>query len=177
MRRRTFLASLSGTASALGLSGVLGTQRAAAASGTVEFLEFDSSASLLDANRDPLTDDALIAVRAESSAFNVDDDSNGDAVDYGTTDIPLVAVDERANGGADAADCSGWTLSDEGGYTYEFPSGFTLDANAAVTIHTGEGTDTTTDLYWGYGMEIWNDGGDTATLEDDAGTVLDTYSY
>jgi len=79
MRRRGFLASLSGTAGALGLSGVLSTDRARAASGTVDFLEFDSTASVLDANRDLLTDDALIAVRAESSAFNVDDDSNGDA--------------------------------------------------------------------------------------------------
>jgi len=99
MRRRTFLASLSGTASALGLSGALDA-RARAASGTIDFLEFDTAASLLDANRDRLTDDATIAVKAESSAFNVDDDSNGDAVDYGSTDIPLVAVDERANDGA-----------------------------------------------------------------------------
>jgi endonuclease YncB( thermonuclease family) len=100
MRRRTFLASVSGTAGALGLSGVLGTDRAAAATGTVDFLEFDSTASLLDANENRLTDDSLIAVRAESSAFNVDDDANGDAVDYGSTDIPLVAVDERTGGGA-----------------------------------------------------------------------------
>jgi len=35
---------------------------------------------LLYANRNRLTEDALIAVRAESSAFN-DDDSNGDAGD------------------------------------------------------------------------------------------------
>ncbi|WP_227132957.1 lamin tail domain-containing protein [Halorubellus salinus] len=100
MRRRTFLASLSGTATTLGLTGALGSQQAQAASGTVDFLEFDSSASLLDANRDRLTDDARIAVKAETSAFNVDDDSNGDAVDYGSTDVPLVAVDERAGGGA-----------------------------------------------------------------------------
>ncbi|MFC6954439.1 lamin tail domain-containing protein [Halorubellus litoreus] len=100
MRRRTFLASLSGTATTLGLTGALGSQPAAAASGTVDFLEFDSSASLLDANRNLLTDDALVAVKAEASAFNVDDDGNGDAVDYGSTDIPLVAVDERSGGGA-----------------------------------------------------------------------------
>lgn len=81
MRRRSFPASLSGITGALGLSGVLGTDRAAAAASTVDFLEFDSTASSLDANRDRLTEDALIAVRAESSAFNVDDDSNGDVGD------------------------------------------------------------------------------------------------
>jgi|GEM_PF-510041 endonuclease YncB( thermonuclease family) len=100
MRRRSFLASLSGTATTLGLAGVLDSDPARAASGTIDFLEFDSSASLLDASGDLLTDDSLVAVTAESSAFNVDDDDNGDAVDYGSTDIPLVAVDERSNGGA-----------------------------------------------------------------------------
>jgi len=81
------------------------------------------------------------------------------------------------NGGSSAVDCSGWSLSDAAGYTYDFPAGFTLDAGATVTVHTGEGTDTSTDLYWGYGREVWNDGGDTATLADDAGTTVDTYSY
>ncbi|PSQ48858.1 ABC transporter [Halobacteriales archaeon SW_7_65_23] len=60
----------------------------------VDELVFDSTASLLDANGEPLTDDSLPVVYAESSAFNVDEDGNGDAVSYpDDADIPLVAVD------------------------------------------------------------------------------------
>ena len=72
---------------------------------------------------------------------------------------------------------SGWTLSDAAGYAYDFPSGFTLDAGATVTVHTGSGTDTSTDLYWGYASAVWNNAGDTATLTDDAGNTVDAYSY
>ncbi len=60
----------------------------------IDELVFDSTASLLDANREPLTDDSLVAVYAESTASNQDADGAGDAVSYpDDTDIPLVAVD------------------------------------------------------------------------------------
>jgi len=65
----------------------------------VDELAFDSTASLLDADREPLTEDSLVAVYAEPTARNVDEDDNGDAVSYpADADIPLVAVDERAAG-------------------------------------------------------------------------------
>lgn len=97
MRRRTFL---SATATALGasvtgatLSGV-GVRQALAAPDTIQPLMFDSTASLLDASGNPLTDDALVAVWAEGTAYNADEDGDGDAVPYPTgTDIPLVASD------------------------------------------------------------------------------------
>ncbi|WP_216087249.1 DUF4350 domain-containing protein [Halopiger xanaduensis] len=54
----------------------------------------DSVSSLLDANEEPLTDDSVVAIWAESTAYNGDEDGNGDAVDYpGGTDIPVVALD------------------------------------------------------------------------------------
>ena len=66
---------------------------------TISDIAFDSTGSLLDANGDPLTDEALIPVRAETTAYNADEDGNGDAVDYPDgTDIPLVAVDGAAVG-------------------------------------------------------------------------------
>ena len=40
------------------------------------------------------------------------------------------------------------------GDTYSFPSGFTLSAGSSVRVHTGDGTDTTTDLYWGRGSGV-----------------------
>jgi endonuclease YncB( thermonuclease family) len=71
------------------------------------------------------------------------------------------------NDGSSKLDMSGWTLEDEAGYTYTFPDSFTLDAGATVRVHTGDGTDTSTDLYWGRGSGVWNDDGDTAYVYDD----------
>ncbi|TKX74757.1 MBL fold metallo-hydrolase [Halorubrum sp. GN11_10-6_MGM] len=70
------------------------------------------------------------------------------------------------NAGDEAIDLSGWTVEDEASHSYEFPQGFTLDAGATVTLRTGSGTDTDTDLYWGAGSPIWNNAGDTVTLSN-----------
>ncbi|PSQ64122.1 MAG: ABC transporter [Halobacteriales archaeon SW_8_66_22] len=65
----------------------------------IDELVFDSTASLLDANGDPLTGDGPAVVYAEPTAFNVDEDGNGDAVEYpDDADIPLVAVDGTVAG-------------------------------------------------------------------------------
>ncbi len=65
----------------------------------VDELVFDSTASLLDANGDPLTDDSLVTVATESTATNADSDGNGDAVSYPEdADIPLVALDGTVAG-------------------------------------------------------------------------------
>jgi len=65
----------------------------------IDELVFDSTASLLDANEEPLTDDSLVAVYAEPTASNEDADGNSDAVFYpDDTDIPLVAVDGNVAG-------------------------------------------------------------------------------
>ncbi|MFC6752673.1 nuclease [Halorubrum tibetense] len=67
--------------------------------GGVDELEFFSTASLLDENGDPLTDESLIAVWAEPTAENVDELGTG-FVDYADVDadIPLVAVDDGVVG-------------------------------------------------------------------------------
>jgi len=80
------------------------------------------------------------------------------------------------NSGGSDADLSGWTVRDTASHVYTFGS-FTLAAGASVTIHTGDGTDSATDVYWGSGSYIWNNDGDTATLADSGGTVVDTCSY
>jgi len=43
-----------------------------------------------------------------------------------------------------------WTIRDYAGHTYTFGS-YTLKAYSYVKIHTGKGTNTTTDRYWGSG--------------------------
>jgi len=82
-----------------------------------------------------------------------------------------------SNDGSTALDLSGWTVQDEAGRTYTFPDGFTLAAGETVTLHTGSGSDTETDLYWGSGSAIWNNGGDTVTVTNSEGTVVIEESY
>ncbi len=77
------------------------------------------------------------------------------------------------NTGDRSIDLSGWHLRDESGRAYAFPDGFVLRSGATVTVHTGSGSDTDTDLYWGSGAPIWNNDGDTVTVTNaDGKTVL-----
>lgn len=79
-----------------------------------------------------------------------------------------------ANADETAVNLTGWTITAEGARnTYTFPV-FTLDAGAGVTVHSGAGNDTATDLYWGRGSSVWNNDGDVATLADANGTVVST---
>jgi len=44
-------------------------------------------------------------------------------------------------------------------------------------VHTGHGTNTSTDLYWGSGNYIWNNDKDKATLKRNNGSTDATCSY
>ncbi len=82
------------------------------------------------------------------------------------------------NAGDESVDLSGWTVEDEAGRTYTFPDGFVLEPGERVTLHTGSGTDSATDLYWGSGSPIWNNGGDTVIVRDETGerVLEETYA-
>ncbi len=71
------------------------------------------------------------------------------------------------NTGSEDLDLSGWTVADEAGHAYTIPSGVVLSAGETITLHTGEGIDTESDLYWGSGSPIWNNGGDTIIVTND----------
>jgi competence protein ComEC len=81
------------------------------------------------------------------------------------------------NTGTGVLDLSGWTVMDAAGASYTFPEGTTLAAGVELRLHTGSGTDSETDVYWGSGSPIWNNGGDTVIVTNAQGdTVLeDTY--
>ncbi|WP_461865576.1 lamin tail domain-containing protein [Thermococcus sp.] len=81
------------------------------------------------------------------------------------------------NDGLVDVDLTEWQLEDEKNHVYTFPNGFILKAGAEVTVHTGEGTDTDTDLYWGRGKAVWNNNGDTAYLYDASGKLIDKCSW
>ena len=70
---------------------------------------------------------------------------------------------------------TGWTLSDAANHVYSFPSNFNL--LGSVRVHTGYGNDNSTDLYWNRGQPVWNNDGDTATLKDNKGNIIDQKSY
>ena len=81
------------------------------------------------------------------------------------------------NTGDGPLDLSGWTVTDDSNTTYTFPDGFTLDPGARVTLYTGSGTDTDTELYWGRANEVWNNGADTMTVENADGEIALQRSY
>jgi endonuclease YncB( thermonuclease family) len=81
------------------------------------------------------------------------------------------------NDGNESLDLTGWSVEDEADHTYYFPDGFTLDAGDEVTLHTGSGADTDTDLYWGSDAAIWNNGGDTIYVYDESGETVIERSY
>ena len=93
VQRRTFLSALA-AATGGSAAGIELTGRTSAASGQIPELEVYSSSSLVNENSDPLTDDSYVAVWAEDTAYNIDDDGSGDAVSYpDDTPIPVVASD------------------------------------------------------------------------------------
>ncbi|QLH77243.1 lamin tail domain-containing protein [Halosimplex rubrum] len=82
------------------------------------------------------------------------------------------------NTASDSLDLSGWTVEDEAGKTYTFPDDYTLEAGATVTLHTGSGTVSESDLYWGAGSPVWNNAGDTVIVRNSKGerVLMETYS-
>jgi hypothetical protein len=71
---------------------------------------------------------------------------------------------------------TGWTLRDASRHVYRFPS-FSLAAGTSVRVHTGRGTNSAKNLYWGSRAYVWNNTGDKATLKNSAGTTMSTRSW
>lgn len=72
---------------------------------------------------------------------------------------------------------TGWTVVDAAGHTYEFPDGYALAAGDRVTLHTGDGADTSTALYWDAEGPVWNNGGDTVLVRAENGSVVLERTY
>jgi len=76
-----------------------------------------------------------------------------------------------------AISLKGWTVRDRSNHVYTFGT-FTLAAGHWVTLHTGRGTNTSTNRYWGSGNYIWNNDGDTAYVRRPASTInVDTCKW
>ncbi|GGO87862.1 lamin tail domain-containing protein [Wenjunlia tyrosinilytica] len=73
---------------------------------------------------------------------------------------------------------SGWTIPDptSAGQDFAFPS-FVLAPGRSVTIHSGRGTGTSTDLYWGRGRHVWDNESGFAFLWDQDSRTRDVCDY
>jgi len=71
---------------------------------------------------------------------------------------------------------AGWRLADASGAEYIF-AGFTLSNKSAVTIHTGNGEDTGTNLYWNNSRPVWNNNGDSLYLWNSEDDIVLKYVY
>jgi predicted extracellular nuclease len=77
-----------------------------------------------------------------------------------------------SNTGASPVSLNGWKIEDEGSkHTYTFQS-YTLNAGTTVTVFTGKGANSATELYWQLDNPVWNNNGDTAYLYDDSGKLV-----
>lgn len=71
---------------------------------------------------------------------------------------------------------TGWTIRDPQGHVFRFPA-FRLKGGAVVTVHSGSGRNTASNLYWDADWYVWNNTGDRAILKNRAGGTVDTCSW
>jgi lamin tail-like protein len=69
-----------------------------------------------------------------------------------------------------------WTVRDAVGHVYTFGR-YVLKAHEFVKVHTGRGTNTHANRFWGRRAYIWNNDGDTATLKTAQGVRKSRCSY
>lgn len=114
----------------------------------------------------PATDAALVIVDINADADGRDDENlNGEW-----------AIVE--NQGTESVDLSGWTLKDESSvHRFTFPSGTTIEPDAALVVFTGCGQTNPPEFFWCDETPVWDNSGDTAFLLDANGTIVDQFSY
>ena len=142
--------------------------------GVVERMRLGGEPVATDSESDEETNDSTEDTDTEAmlEVATINADADGD--DRENLNDEYVVFE---NTGDEAVELGGWAVEDEVGHSYEFPQGFSLEADATVTLRTGSGTDTDTDLYWGSGSPIWNNNGDTVIVTTDTGDRILEVSY
>ncbi|MWG36729.1 lamin tail domain-containing protein [Halomarina oriensis] len=121
-----------------------GTSAVAADGGTVETATADGAGEL-----------RLVTVNADAAGRDGENLNDEYVVFENAGDRPL--------------DLSGWTVRDAATHEYTFGD-VTLDPGERLTLHTGRGDDTATDVYWNADAPLWNNDGDTVVVERANGT-------
>jgi competence protein ComEC len=70
------------------------------------------------------------------------------------------------NGDTAPVDMGAWIIRNVLGRSYNFPPRFTLPVGQTVKVHTGSGTDSPTDLHWGYRVNPAWETADKLTLHN-----------
>ena len=83
---------------------------------------------------------------------------------------------EIKNDDAKPIQLQNWTLSDAAGHVFTFPS-FVFQPEQVCRVYTNEVHPEWCGFSYGSGAAIWNNSGDTATLRDGNGTLVDMYTY
>ena len=81
------------------------------------------------------------------------------------------------NTGQNALALDGWTVRDAADHAYSFPDRFVLEPGERVTLRTGRGPDSQSELHWGATSAVWNNDGDTITVRNAAGELAVRRSY
>ncbi len=119
-------------------------------------------------------------ISSRSGAYTSTDSTTKESKTPGSAESTVYVSDlnlqdewvQISNTGSSPVSLNGWKIEDEGNkHTYTFLS-YTLNAGTTVTVFTGKGTNSATELYWQLDNPIWNNGGDTASLYDDSGKLV-----
>ncbi|MBB5868401.1 hypothetical protein F4553_001780 [Allocatelliglobosispora scoriae] len=70
-----------------------------------------------------------------------------------------------------------WTIRDKANHVYTFTGNFNLLPGRFISVHTGSGTNTGGNRFWGLGGYVWNNAGDTAYLRTPSGANFDTCTW
>jgi hypothetical protein len=81
------------------------------------------------------------------------------------------------NSGGAAVNLNHYTIRDKANHVYTFGNVTIAGKGGRLWLHTGKGTNTTTNRYWGSGNYIWNNDGDTAYLRNASGKAVDNCSW
>ena len=69
-------------------------------------------------------------------------------------------------------DLTGFTLTNSGGDSFQFPDGFTITQDQPVRVFTGSGINSETQLYWGLSSGVWDNMGDCVFLVAPVGWTM-----
>jgi competence protein ComEC len=83
---------------------------------------------------------------------------------------------EIRNEEAQPVQLQGWSLSDEGNHIFAFPASV-MQPSQICRIYTNEDHPEWCGFSYGKGDAIWNNSGDTATLRDGQGNIIDQFHY
>jgi len=96
---------------------------------------------------------------------------------YGCINAEIDAKKEilRLKNSCEKLNIKNWVLKDESRKEFKFPEVFLLE----LQVHTLNGTDNQTDIFWKSGGNVWNDDRDTVYLFDTEGKIVyhEAYGY